>query len=46
VRALRTIVLFSIAIGLAYAAGWQLPADGLALPTGVASAASLLMALA
>jgi hypothetical protein len=46
VKALRTIVLFAFAIALAYAAGWQLPQDGLALPAGVASASSLLLALA
>jgi hypothetical protein len=45
-KALRTIVLFALAIALAYAAGWQLPQDSLALPAGVASASATLMALA
>jgi hypothetical protein len=45
-RALRSIVLFAVAIVLAYVAGWQLPGDGLALPAGLASAVSLLVALA
>jgi hypothetical protein len=45
-RALRAIFLFALALALGYAAGWQFPADGLAVPAGVASASSLLMALA
>jgi hypothetical protein len=46
VRALRAIVLFTMAIAFAYVAGWQVAGDGLALPAGVASAAAALLAIA
>jgi hypothetical protein len=45
-RLLRTLVLFAIALGLAWLAGWGLSGDGLALPAAVASAASLMIAIA
>lgn len=44
-RAVRSIVLFGVAIVLAYAAGWTLSGTELALPAGVASFSSLLVAL-
>jgi hypothetical protein len=40
------MVLLTLAVVLAYVAGWGLGGDGLSLPAGVAGAASLLMALA
>jgi hypothetical protein len=44
-KILRTIALLVCAVSLAYLAGWALPGDGLALPAGIASAGSLLLAL-
>jgi hypothetical protein len=44
-RALRAIVLFGIALSLAYVAGWAMPGSELAAPAGVASFASLGLAL-
>jgi hypothetical protein len=45
VRALRAIVLFGVALALAYVAGWAMPGSELSVPAGVASFASLGMAL-
>ena len=45
-RALRAMVLFAIALALAYVAGWAMPGSELSLPAGVASFASLGLALA
>jgi hypothetical protein len=45
-RALRAIVLFGIALGLAWLAGWGMPGTELAAPAAVASFASLGMAIA
>jgi hypothetical protein len=45
-RALRAIVLFVVALALAYVAGWAMPGSELSLPAGLASAASMLMAVA
>lgn len=44
-RALRAIFLFGIALALAYVAGWGLPGSQLALPAGLASFASLGLAI-
>jgi hypothetical protein len=44
-RALRAVVLFAVALVLAYVAGWAMPGSELAAPAGVASFASLGMAL-
>jgi hypothetical protein len=44
-RALRAIVLFGIALVLAYVAGWAMPGSDLSVPAGVASFASIGMAL-
>ena len=44
-RALRTIFLFGLALGLAYLAGWGMPGSELAAPAGLASFASLAMAI-
>jgi hypothetical protein len=45
-RALRALLLFGIALVLAYVAGWAMPGSELSVPAGVASFASLGMALA
>jgi hypothetical protein len=45
-RALRAILLFGVALALAYVAGWGLAGTELSAPAGVASFASLLMAVA
>ena len=45
-RAIRAIVLFAIALALAYVAGWAMPGSELAGPAAVASFASLGMAVA
>jgi hypothetical protein len=45
VRTLRAVVLFGIALVLAYVAGWAMPGSELSVPAGVASFASLGMAL-
>jgi hypothetical protein len=45
VRTLRAVVLFGIALVLAYVAGWAMPGSELSAPAGVASFASLGMAL-
>jgi hypothetical protein len=45
VRALRAAALFGIALVLAYVAGWAMPGSELSVPAGVASFASLGMAL-
>jgi hypothetical protein len=44
-RALRALLLFGIALVLAYVAGWAMPGSELSVPAGVASFASLGMAL-
>lgn len=44
-RALRALVLFGLAMVLAYVAGWAMPGSELSVPAGVASFASLGMAL-
>jgi hypothetical protein len=44
-RALRALVLFGIALVLAYVAGWAMPGTELSAPAAVASFASLGMAL-
>ena len=44
-KILRTIVLLICAMSLAYLAGWTLHGDGLALPAGIASAGSVLLAI-
>jgi hypothetical protein len=46
VRALRAILLFGIALALAYVAGWGMPGSELAGPAAVASFASLGLAVA
>ena len=45
-KALRAMVLFVIALALAYVAGWAMPGSELSLPAGLASFASLGLALA
>jgi hypothetical protein len=45
-RALRAIVLFGMALGLAWLAGWGLPHSELSAPAAVASFASLGLAIA
>ena len=44
-RALRAIVLFAVALVLAYVAGWAMSGSELSAPAAVASFASLGMAL-
>jgi hypothetical protein len=44
-RALRALLLFGIALVLAYVAGWAMPGSELSAPAAVASFASLGMAL-
>jgi hypothetical protein len=46
VRALRAVLLFGIALALAYVAGWGMPGTELAGPAAVASVACLGMAVA
>lgn len=45
-RALRAIVLFGIALGLAWLAGWGMAGSELTAPAAIASFASLGMAIA
>ena len=45
-RALRAVLLFGIALALAYVAGWGMPGSELAGPAAVASFASLGLAVA
>jgi hypothetical protein len=45
-RALRAMLLFGIALALAYVAGWGMPGSELAGPAGVASFVSLGLAVA
>ena len=44
-RALRAVFLFGIALVLAYVGGWAMPGSELSVPAGVASVASIGMAL-
>jgi hypothetical protein len=46
VRALRAMLLFGIALALAYVAGWGMPGSEVAGPAAVVSFASLGLALA
>jgi hypothetical protein len=43
-RALRALLLFGCALGLAWLAGWGFAGTELSLPAGMASAGSLLLA--
>jgi hypothetical protein len=45
-RALRAIVLFGVALGLAWLAGWGMPHSELTAPAAAASFASLALAIA
>jgi hypothetical protein len=45
-RALRAMLLFGIALALAYVAGWGMPGSELTAPAAVASVASLGLAVA
>jgi hypothetical protein len=45
-RALRAMMLFAVALALAYVAGWGLAGTELSLPAAAASFASLGMAVA
>ncbi|MEA2438894.1 MAG: hypothetical protein QOH76_318 [Thermoleophilaceae bacterium] len=44
-RALRALLLFAIALALAYVAGWGMPGSEIAAPAAVASFASLGLAV-
>jgi hypothetical protein len=44
-RALRAIVLFGVAMVLAYVAGWAMPGSELSAPAGVSAAACMLLAV-
>jgi len=44
-RAVRAIILFGIALSLAWLAGWGMPGTELSAPAAVASFASLGMAI-
>jgi hypothetical protein len=45
-RALRALVLFGVAMVLAYVAGWAMPGTELSAPAAVASMACMLLAVA
>ena len=44
-RALRALVLFAVAIALAYVAGWGMPGTELTTPAAIAAGACMLLAL-
>jgi hypothetical protein len=46
VRALRALLLFAVALVLAYVAGWAMAGSELSAPAGVAAAACMLLAVA
>jgi hypothetical protein len=44
-RALRALLLFAVALALAYVAGWGMPGTELSAPAGVAAGACMLLAV-